>query len=157
RGVPVAPVKPIGPADETTGTKQTFLPDAQIFETLDFQFDALLQRLREMAYLTKGLTISLKDERDGREDNFYFEGGARSFVKHINRRRATLHRPIYIERDADDVAIEVALQYNDGYAESVFAFANNINNKDGGTHLTGFRMALTRTINDYAKKAGLLK
>ncbi len=158
QGVPVAPVKPIGPAEGGhTGTTVQFLADRTIFETLDYQFDTLLQRFREMAYLTKGLTISLKDERDGREYNFYFEGGALSFVKHLNRRRVTLHRPIYIEREIDGTAIEVALQYNDGFAESVFAFAHNINTKDGGTHLTGFRMALTRTINDYARKAGLVK
>lgn len=156
RGVPVTPVEVIGKA-KGTGTKTTFLPDTQIIQTLDYKFDTLAQRLREMAFLTKGLTITLRDERDGREMSFYFEGGITSFVRYLNKNRKVLHPPIYIEKQVNSTTVEVAIQYTDGYAESVYAFANNVNTVDGGTHLTGFRSALTRTLNDYARRAGLLK
>ena len=156
RGVPVTPVEVIGKADGT-GTKTTFLPDTQIIQTLDYKFDTLAQRLREMAFLTKGLTITLRDERDGREMSFYFEGGITSFVRYLNKNRKVLHPPIYIEKQVNSTTVEVAIQYTDGYAESVYAFANNVNTVDGGTHLTGFRSALTRTLNDYARRTGLLK
>ncbi|HEX5417843.1 MAG TPA: DNA gyrase subunit B, partial [Chloroflexota bacterium] len=156
-GAPTTPVTDLGSTDRV-GTTTTWLPDATIFETLDYNFDTLLQRFREMAYLTKGLQISFADERHDREMSFYFEGGIYSFVQHLNKTRAVIHpKPMYCERQVGDTLVEVALQYNEGYSESVFSFANNINTVDGGTHLTGFRSALTRTINDYARKAGMLK
>ena len=140
------------------GTLQRFTPDTKIFtEGIDYKFDTLAQRFREMAFLTKGLTITFRDERDGHEMSFYFEGGVRSFVRYLNKNRAVLHDPVHLEKQVNGTTVEVAIQYTDGYNESVFAFANNINTVDGGTHLTGFRSALTRTINDYARKAGLLK
>jgi DNA gyrase subunit B len=138
------------------------MADRSIFTTTDYNYDTLLQRFREMAYLTKGLSITLTDERPGpgneREWTFYFEGGIVSFVRHLNLSRVPLHsRPFYVDRRVRDVAIEVALQYNDSFAESVYTFANNINTVDGGTHLSGFRSALTRSLNDYARKVGMLK
>jgi DNA gyrase subunit B len=140
------------------GTLQRFMPDTQIFhEGIDYKFETLAQRFREMAFLTKGLTITFRDERDDREMSFHFEGGVRSFVRYLNKNRAVLHDPVHLEKQVNGTAVEVAIQYTDGYNDSVFAFANNINTVDGGTHLTGFRSALTRTINDYARKAGLLK
>jgi DNA gyrase subunit B len=156
RGVPVTPVKAIGKANGT-GTKTTFLPDTEIIQTLDYKFDVLAQRFREMAFLTRGLTIRFLDERDGREMSFYFEGGITSFVRYLNKNRTVLHAPIYVGKQVDSTMVEAAVQYTDGYAESVYAFANNINTVDGGTHVTGFRSALTRTLNDYARKNGLLK
>jgi DNA gyrase subunit B len=160
RGVPTGPVEEVGPSDRH-GTTTTFLADAEIFHTLDYQFDALAQRFRELAYLTKGLTITIRDLRGkdplGRELTFYFEGGILSYLRHLNKNRQVLHRPFYVEKQIEGTSVEVALQYNDGYAESVFSFANNSTTSDGGTHLTGFRTALTRTINDYGKKANLLK
>ncbi len=156
-GVPKGSVVDEGPT-ERVGTTTTFLPDARIFETLDFSADTLIQRFREMAYLTKRLMIHFVDERADRDVSFYFEGGILSFVRHMNKSRTVLHpRPMYVERQIGDTTIEVALQYNEGYSESVYSFANNINTIDGGTHLTGFRTALTRTINDYARKNGFLK
>ena len=156
RGVPVTPVKAIGKA-KGTGTKTTFLPDSEILQTFDYKFDTLVQRFREMAFLTRGLTIHFLDERDGREMSFYFEGGITSFVRYLNKNRTILHAPIHVEKQVDSALVEAAIQYTDGYAESVYAFANNINTVDGGTHLTGFRSALTRTLNDYARKNSLLK
>lgn len=157
KGVPRGPVIDEGPSDRV-GTTTTFLPDATIFETLDYNSDTLVQRFREMAYLTKRLMIRFVDQRSDREVSFYFDGGILSFVRHLNKTRTVLHpRPMYIERQIGDTTVEVALQYNEGYSESVFSFANNINTVDGGTHLTGFRTALTRTINDYARKNGFLK
>jgi DNA gyrase subunit B len=157
RGHPLGPVRKVGKA-EGHGTTVTFLPDSSIFSELDYSFDTLAQRFREMAYLTKGLRIKFVDERDDRETCFYFDGGIVSFVRHLNRNRAGIHpSPISMERQVGDTAVEVALQYNDGFAESVYAFANNINTVDGGTHLTGFRSALTRSLNDYGRKANLLK
>ncbi|HWH23603.1 MAG TPA: DNA gyrase subunit B, partial [Candidatus Limnocylindria bacterium] len=160
RGKPTTPVKPIGSANGRTGTMTAFMPDGQVFETLDWNFDIISQRLRESAYLNKGVWIALRDERVSpqREKSFYFEGGVVSFVRHLNKDRDVLHpRPIYVERRDGGTQIEVAIQYNDGFAESVFAFANNINTVDGGTHVTGFRSALTSSLNDYARKAGLLR
>ncbi len=162
QGIPLGPVETVGPTDEPNGTTISFLADRTIFTTIDYGFETLLQRFREMAYLTKGLTIALKDERadDGqvREYTFYFEGGIVSFVRHLNLSRQPLHaRPFYVERQVGEVAVEVALQYNDSFAESVYSFANNINTVDGGTHLSGFRAALTRSLNDYARRAGILK
>jgi len=157
RGVPTTEVQPIGQAKDT-GTKTTFLPDREIVRTLDYNFNSLAQRFREMAFLTRGLKITLRDEREEREQSFYFEGGIQSFVRYLNRNRKVLHaESIYTERTVDSAIIEMAMQYTDGYAESVYAFANNINTVDGGTHLTGFRSALTRTINDYARRNNILK
>jgi len=156
RGKPVTPVEEIGTASGT-GTTTVFRPDPTIFKSLDFKFDTLAERFREMAFLTRGLEIVFVDERANREMTFYFEGGVTSFVRYLNRGREVLHEPFHVEKQVEDTLVEVALQYTDGYNESVFAFANNINTVDGGTHLTGFRSALTRTLNDYGRKAGLLK
>lgn len=156
RGLPVTPVKAIGKA-KGTGTKTTFLPDSEIIQTFNYRFDALVQRFREMAFLTRGLTIHFLDERDERETSFYFEGGITSFVRYLNKNRTVLHAPIHVEKRVDSAMVEAAIQYTDGYSESVYAFANNINTVDGGTHLTGFRSALTRTLNDYARRNSLLK
>jgi DNA gyrase subunit B len=157
RGEPQGPVAKIGPA-EGHGTKQTFQADTTVFDSLDYNFDTLAQRFREMAYLTKGLRIKFVDERTDRELSFYFEGGVVSFVRHLNKHREVMHpKPFYVEKQVNGTYVEVAVQYNDGFAESVYSFANNINTVDGGTHLTGFRAALTRGINDYARKAGIIK
>jgi DNA gyrase subunit B len=158
RGVPVTPVEEVGSAAKgETGTKTTFLPDSTIMRSLNYRFETLAQRFREMAFLTRGLTIHFRDERDGGEMAFYFEGGIQSFARYLNKNRDVLHPPLYVEKQVDSTSVEVALQYTDGYAESVYAFANNINTVDGGTHLTGFRSALTRTLNDYGRKSGMLK
>jgi DNA gyrase subunit B len=161
RGVPEAEVAVAGKVEDGThGTRTTFLPDKTIFEDTEYKFDTLLQRFREMAFLTRGLTIDFMDERTdngARQTTFYFEGGVRSFVRYLNKNRVVLHEPVYIEREVEGVTIEAAIQYNDGYSESVYAFANTINTPDGGTHLTGLRSALTRTVNDWAKRQGLLK
>ena len=158
RGVPTTPVRKIGPQGDRKGTTTTFKADPDVFETIEFSFDMIAQRLRESAYLNKGLWIRLLDDRAERERSFYFEGGLVSFVRHLNKNKETLHaRPIYVERREGSSSIEVALQYNDSYTENVFSFANNINTVDGGTHLTGFRAALTRSLNDYARRAGILK
>jgi DNA gyrase subunit B len=158
RGAATTPVRRLGPQGDRTGTKTLFKPDATVFETVEFSFDTIAQRLRESAYLNKGLWIRLIDDRADRERAFYFEGGVVSFVRHLNKNKEALNaRPIYIERREDTTVIEVALQYNDSYAENVFAFANNINTADGGTHLSGFRTALTRSLNEYARRAGILK
>jgi len=141
-----------------TGTITGFLPDSQVFPELDYEFTILAQRFREMAYLTKGLWIQFVDERSDREVNFCFEGGVASFVRHLNKEREVLHpQPIYIERTVNGTAVECAIQYNEGFSEATFAFANCINTIDGGSHLTGFRSALTRSLNDYARKQKLLK
>jgi DNA gyrase subunit B len=158
RGVPTSPVRKLGPQGDRKGTTTTFLADPEVFETIEFNFDTIAQRLRESAYLNKGLWIRLIDDRAERERSFYFEGGLVSFVRHLNRNKEALHsRPIYVERRENSTTIEVALQYNDTYAENVFSFANNINTVDGGSHLTGFRAALTRSLNDYARRASILK
>ncbi len=161
RGIPQADVAMIGPAEAgETGTRTTFVPDPTIFEETGFRFETLEQRFREMAFLNRGLTIDFCDERTdngARWMSFYFEGGVRSFVRYLNKNREVLHEPVYIEKEIEGNMIEAAIQYNDGFNESVFAFANTINTPDGGTHLTGLRSALTRTINDWAKKQGLLK
>jgi DNA gyrase subunit B len=158
RGIPTTPVKKVGPQGDRVGTLTRFRADPQIFETTDYSFDQIAQRLRESAYLTKGVWITLIDERNDRERSFYFEGGLVSFVRHINRNKEALHdRPIYVERKEGSTTVEVALQYNDSYTENVLAFANNINTVDGGTHVTGFRAALTSSLNDWARKAAILK
>ena len=160
RGVPQGAVKAAGKAGgDEHGTKTTFKFDRQIFkeEGLDYRFETLVARFREMSFVTRGVTINFLDEHDGREMNFHFEGGITSFVKYLNRNREILHPVVHIEKEVEGVGIEVAVQYTDSYNESVYSFANTINTIDGGTHLTGLRTALTRVINDYARKAGLLK
>jgi len=160
RGKPTTQVTAVGPAAGRVGTLTEFMPDAQVFETLDWSFDAIAQRLRESAYLNKGVWIRFVDERVSppHERSFYFEGGLVSFVRHLNSGRDVLHpKPIYVEKREGGTQIEVALQYNDSYTESVFAFANNINTVDGGTHITGFRAALTSSLNEYARKQAIIK
>ena len=160
RGYPKTPVKVIGKTKaDDTGTKVTFKFDTQIFkeDNIDYRFDTLLQRFREMAFVTRGVTIKFIDERNDRETTFYFEGGITSFVRYLNRNRENLHSVVYVEKDIDNIGIEAAIQYTDAYTESVYSFANTINTVDGGTHLTGLRSSLTRVINDYARKNGLLK
>ncbi|SLM47177.1 DNA gyrase, subunit B [Nitrospira japonica] len=158
RGKPGAPLKDTGKT-KRRGTKVRFKPDGQIFETLEFSFDVLAQRLRELAFLNKGLSIALKDERKepAKEQTFLYKGGIVSFVEHLNEAKTPLHKPIYVNVEKEKMILEVALQYNDSYAENLFSFANNINTKEGGTHLVGFKAALTRTINNYANANDLLK
>jgi DNA gyrase subunit B len=139
------------------GTTVTFKPDSQIFETTEFAFDTLAQRLRELAFLNRGLSITLTDERTEKEQEFAYKGGIVSFVEHLNENKSPLHKPIYIAKEKDRLILEVALQYNDGYSENLFSFANNINTREGGTHLVGFKAALTRTVNNYASSHNLLK
>ena len=160
RGYPKGPVKVIGKTKaDDTGTKVTFKFDPQIFkeDNIDYRFDTLLQRFREMAFVTRGVTLKFVDERNDREMTFYFEGGITSFVRYLNRNRENLHSVVHVEKDIDGIGIEAAIQYTDAYTESVYSFANTINTVDGGTHLTGLRSSLTRVINDYARKNGLLK
>ncbi|HEX74357.1 MAG TPA: DNA topoisomerase (ATP-hydrolyzing) subunit B [Dehalococcoidia bacterium] len=157
QGIPQGEVIEIGQASDT-GTSVTFLADEGIFSKVNYDFDALIERLREMAYLNKELEICLKDETKDSEKTFYFEGGISSFVRHLNRSRIVRHpQPIYISKMVNSTIVEAALQYNEGFTESTFSFANCVNTIDGGTHLTGFRSALTRVLNDYAHKNNLLK
>ncbi len=158
RGKATGPVKKLGPSGSRRGTRTSFIADTEMFETTDYSFELISQRLRESAYLNKRVWITLIDERNDRERSFYFEGGLQSFVRHLNRNKEALHtRPIYVERKEGGTAVEVALQYNDSYTENVLAFANNINTVDGGTHVTGFRAALTSSLNDWARRAGVLR
>jgi DNA gyrase subunit B len=159
RGKPTGPVKLLGPSDGRRGTTTMFMPDAEIFETLDFNFDTIAQRMRESAYLNRGIHIRLVDERvePAREKNFYFEGGIVSFVRHINKNKDVLTRPIDIDRRDGSTSIEVGIQYNDSFSETVLAFANNIHTVDGGTHVTGFRAGLTTSLNDWARRQGIIK
>ena len=157
RGEPKAPLKKAGKT-EKHGTKITFLADQQIFDSIEFHYDTLAQRLREIAFLNKGLTITLQDERANKQAEFHYTGGISEFIKHLNKNKEVLHsQPIYGEAEREGTAMEFALQYNDGYAETVFSFANNINTVDGGTHLSGFRSALTRAINQFGQNQNLFK
>lgn len=157
RGVAVTPLDNLG-SIEGTGTVTSFLPDLTVMETRDYSFDILAQRFREMAYLNRGMTIALRDERSDREATFYFEGGLVSFVRYLNKNRGRVQsRPISATREIDNVKVELAVQYNDSWTTTEFSFANGINTADGGMHITGFRSALTRSLNDYARKANLLK
>ena len=158
-GKPEGPLTVVGTAD-TTGTKVTFHPDPEIFETLDFQFDTLKYRLRELAFLNAGLKITLEDKREGKEDKreFHYEGGIVSFVDYLNRNKEVmLPKTIWFSGSKDDTSVEIAMQYNDTYSETIFTFANNIATEEGGVHLDGFKAALTRTLNDYARRNNLLK
>ena len=157
RGDPQEPLKEVGKSKER-GTRVTFQPDSTIFETSDFSFDILSQRLRELAFLNRGVKITIDDERTQKKHEFFYKGGLMSFVEHLNRAKAAIHaKVVHFEGEKDGVEVEIAMQWNDGYSESVFSFANNINTIEGGTHLIGFRSALTRTINTYALNGGLLK
>src|SRR5665811_1129276 len=165
KGEPNAKLKKTGVAKVKTGTKVHFLPDRSIFTATEYNYDTLAQRLRELAFLNKGLQITLTDERasdsktgEPKRAEFKYNGGIGEFIKHLNRGKSVLHdKPIYMEAERDGVAMEIALQYNDGYSETVFSFANNINTVDGGTHLQGFRSSLTRTINYAGQQLGLFK
>ena len=158
RGVPREPLKQVGHTSRN-GTKVTFKPDGAVFSNVEFQFDVLSQRLRELSYLNPGLTITITDEREeGRFHQFCFEGGIVSFVEHLNRNKTVIHdRPIFVATTRDDVGVEVAMQWNEGYQETQFCFTNTIRNVDGGTHVAGFRAALTRGINGYAERENLFK
>jgi DNA gyrase subunit B len=157
RGQTITPIKATGKSRKT-GTKITFKPDPDVFTEKEFHFETLSQRLRELSFLNAGLKISILDERTGKSQEFQYKGGIASFVQHLNRSKTALHsKPIFVEGEKDGVQADVALQYNDSYQETVFAFANNINTYDGGTHLIGFRSALTRAVNQYAQKGNLLK
>ncbi len=157
RGAPVADLKVTGKTDKT-GTVITFYPDETIFETVNFNYDTILDRLRHSAYLTKGVRTSLEDEKSGKRYSFYFEGGIQSYVKHLNHGKDVVDTDIfYVDKTVQEVQVEIAMQYADVYTETIKAFANNVFNPDGGTHMTGFRAALTRVVNDYARKNGLLK
>jgi DNA gyrase subunit B len=159
RGIPVKPVKEIGKVKKgERGTTTTFMPDNQIFKTTEFRFDILAERMRELAYLNKNISIKIKDERNGgQEETFHFKGGLIEFVKYLDSSREPLHKTIYIEGEKDNTPIEIAFQYTDSYAENIFSYVNNINTHEGGTHLVGFKTALTRTLNNYAYKNGLIK
>ncbi len=157
RGIPVGPVAPAGKA-EGTGTITSFLADKTIFTEMEYDFDLLADRIREMAYLNRALEISFDDKRHGKEQTYYFEGGITGFVRRLNRNKAVVHpHPIYMTRQADHTIVEAAIQYNDGYTDNTLSFANCVNTIDGGTHLTGFRSALTRVLNDYAHKNKFIK
>jgi DNA gyrase subunit B len=157
RGKPSTELTVRGETDKT-GTKLTFKADYEVFETLDISFETISKRLREMAYLNKGINIFIKDERTGDEKLFHYEGGIVAFVEHLNKNKNPLHAPpIYFQKSKNNTQVEIAIQYNDSYTETVFSFANNINTHEGGTHLSGFKAALTRTANDYAKDRGLIK
>jgi DNA gyrase subunit B len=157
KGAPLSDLKTIGKTDKQ-GTEITFYPDSTIFETTKFTYETILDRLRHAAYLTKGIHTSLEDEASGQRYGFYFEGGIQSYVKHLNIGKEVVDDDIfYVDKTVKDVQVEISMQYTDAYTETIKSFANNVLNPDGGTHLTGFRAALTRVVNDYARKNGLLK
>ncbi|GBK62020.1 MAG: DNA topoisomerase (ATP-hydrolyzing) subunit B [Paenibacillus macerans] len=158
RGVPQYDVRVIGDTEET-GTKTRFYPDPEIFtETTVFDYNTLLTRIRELAFLNKGINLSLTDERTGASDSFHYEGGIKEYVIFLNHNKEVLHEePIYVEGQREMIQVEIALQYNEGYTENIYSFANNIHTHEGGTHESGFKSALTRIINDYARKAGMIK
>lgn len=158
RGNTVEPLHVVGTAEDT-GTKVHFVPDEEIFTVTNFNYDTLKYRLRELAFLNSGIKITLTDKREeGRENEFHFEGGIRSFVEHLNRKKQKINAtPIYFNGKRDDAVVEIALQYNDSYQENIFSYVNNINTEEGGTHLVGFKAALTRVANDFAKRLNLLK
>ena len=158
RGVPQSVVKVVGSAkDGETGTSVTFWPDDQIFSTLNFDFSVIVNRVRELAFLNPSCKIIVNDEREGKKEEFHYDGGLVEFVKWINRSKSPIHKPIYFKKEADSTIIEVSVQYVDGYQENIFGFVNTINTVEGGTHISGFKTALTRAINDYASKKGILK
>jgi len=157
RGNPTTELKEIG-TTRTTGTKVSFKPDDKVFDETEYSFETLEYRLRELEFLNKGIKITLKDERDGTEKSFQYEGGIVSFVKYLNKNREVLHKePIYFESKREDTEVEIAIQYNDGYAESIFSFVNNISTLEGGSHMLGFKAAVTKVINDYGRKYKFIK
>ncbi len=156
-GAPKTKLEIVGKSDKN-GTTITFYPDAGIFETVEFNYDTILNRLRHQAYLTKGVRTSIKDNKTGKAYSFYFEGGIQSYVRHLNAGREVLDEDIfYVDKEVKEAVVEIAIQYNDAFSETVMPFANNVYNPDGGMHLTGFKTALTRVVNDYARKSGLIK
>lgn len=156
-GAPVAPLKEIGVSSKS-GTTITFLPDPEVFETTEIKYETIATRLKELAYLNAGLEIEITDERNGKHEIFRYDGGIREFVQHINRNKTPLHpQPIYFYAEREDLEVEIAIQYTDGYTENIFTFANNINTHEGGTHLSGFKGALTRVLNDYGRKNNLFE
>lgn len=158
RGEPVAPVKEIGKVKEKTGTRVTFMPDAEIFKSINFKFETLESRLRELAYLNKDLTIIIKDERSGKEEEFKYKGGIIDFVKYLDEdEKSITNKPIYVSGDRENIIMEVAFSYNESYNDNIYTFVNNINTHEGGTHLEGFKAALTRTLNNFASKNNLIK
>ena len=156
KGLPTAPVKKLR-ATKNTGTKTTFMADAGIFTKVTYNFETLANRLRELAFLNRGLRITLKDMRDGNQEEFYYKGGLIEFIKYIDQTRTGLHKPIYISGEREGVEVEIALEYNDSYSDNIFTYCNNVNTIEGGTHLHGFKSALTRTLNYYGNKNNLLK
>ena len=157
-GKPQYDVKIVGKCEkEDTGTEITFYPDSEIFSTLEFDFSVLKKRIQEIAFLNPNVNIILKDEKSGKKESFHYEGGLIEFVKHINGSKLVIHKPIYFKRKEDSTEVEVAIQYNETYNENIFGFVNTINTTEGGTHISGFKTALTRAFNDYAEKKGLLK
>ena len=159
RGIPVKPVKEIGKCKKNeTGTKVSFLPDKEIFKVTNFRFDTIAERMRELAYLNKNVTINIKDERNGGEEvSYHFKGGIVEFVQYLDEARQPLHKTVYVEGERDNTPVETAFQYSDSYTENIFSYVNNINTHEGGTHLVGFKTALTRTLNNYANKNNLIK
>lgn len=156
RGIPVTPVKKVRPI-KSTGTMTTFMADEEIFSKIKYNFDTLANRLRELAFLNQGLRLILKDERDGNSEEFYYKGGLVEFVKYVDQNRTALHKPIYISGEREGVNVEIAFEYNDSYSDNIFSYCNNVNTIEGGTHLHGFKSALTRTLNNYGNKNNLLK
>ncbi len=157
RGVTQHPLTIVGDTEET-GTRVHFVPDKEIFTVTTYSYETLRHRLRELAFLNSGITITLHDERAEKEETFHFDGGIKSFVTHLNRKKEVLHpEPVYFNGTKDDVVVEIAMQYNDSYMENIYSFVNNINTEEGGTHLAGFKIALTRAANDFARKQGILK
>lgn len=157
RGFPTGPLTCVGKT-KSRGTKITFKPDTEVFEVTEFNYDTLSHRLRELAFLNKGLNIKITDERINTEQIFFYSGGIMSFVEHLNKNKNVLHpKPIYVSKEKDNISVEVAIQYNDSYTDTMYSFANNINTKEGGSHLVGFKSALTRTINNFATSSGLIK
>jgi DNA gyrase subunit B len=157
-GIPKYKVKEVGTYKRNeSGTIVTFMPDRSIFKTTKFKFDTLAERMKELAYLNKSIAITLRDDREGEEETYHYKGGLVEFVKYLDEARQPLHKTIYIEGEKDDTPIEIAFQYNNGYGENIFSYVNNINTHEGGTHLVGFKTALTRTMNSYASKNNLIK
>jgi len=158
KGIPVDKVKQTGTyKGDQTGTTVTFKPDSEIFKTTKFNFETVAERMRELAYLNKDVTMFLKDENDGQEETYRFKGGLIDFVKYLDEQRTAMHKPVYIEGEKDNTPVEISFEYSDSYSENVHSYVNNINTIEGGTHLVGFRTALTRTLNNYAYKNGLIK
>ena len=157
-GIPQADVKEIGTVKKSlTGTKVTFMPDGEIFTTTKFKFSTISERMRELAYLNKNVSISVKDEIEGDDETYHYKGGIVEFVKYLDENRTVFHKPVYIEGEKDNVPVEIAFEYSDAYSDNIFAYVNNINTHEGGTHLSGFKTALTRTFNTYAAKNNLIK